>query len=113
MESAATRPAFRDVLDDLIAELERSGDPRSIVIGAYARMEQALAMDGLARRRAEAPLEFLERTLRHLSVSAGAVRRLTGLFSEARFSPHLIDDDKSRQAIDALRQVRDELRSKA
>ncbi len=109
-ESPPEPPAFREVIDDLLADLEGSGDPRLIVIGAYARMEQALATDGIARRRAEAPLEFLDRALRHLEVSAGAVRHLTDLFTEARFSPHVIDEDMSLQAIEALQNVRDELR---
>lgn len=108
-ETSDERPAFVSVLDDLIAELERSSDPRKIVIGAYARMEQALARDGLSRRGSEAPLEFLERALEHLEVSGHAVRRLTTLFAEARFSRHDIDETMSLSAIAALREVRREL----
>jgi len=106
-------PAFSGVIDDLLAELENSGDPRVVVIGAYARMEEALGKDGVARRSAEAPLEFLDRALRQLSVSGHAAERLTGLFAEARFSPHVIDEGMSAEAIDALREIRDELRAKA
>ncbi|NIA25789.1 MAG: DUF4129 domain-containing protein [Gammaproteobacteria bacterium] len=106
-------PAFPGVVDDLLAELEHSGDPRAVVIGAYARMEQALGKDGVARRSTEAPLEFLDRALRQLHVSACAAKRLTSLFAEARFSPHVIDESMSAEAIDALREIRDELRAKA
>lgn len=106
-------PDFSSVIDDLLAELEHSGDPRAVVIGAYARMEQALGKDGMSRRSTEAPLEFLDRALRQLDVSGHAAKRLTGLFAEARFSPHVIDEGMSAEAIDALREIRDELRAKA
>lgn len=101
------------VLDDLLAELERSPDPRQVVIGAYARMEQALARDGTPRRRSEAPLEYLQRALERLQVSSRSVARLTDLFAEARFSPHEIDETMSSEAKAALRDVRGELGASA
>ncbi|GBE22377.1 MAG TPA: DUF4129 domain-containing protein [Actinobacteria bacterium] len=106
-------PAFSGLIDDLLAELDRSGDPRAVVIGAYARMEEALGKDGVVRRSVETPLEFLDRALRRLSVSGHAAKRLTGLFAEARFSPHVIDEGMSAEAIDALSEIRDELRARA
>ena len=102
-------PAVAAVIDDLLGELERSADPRQIVIGAYARMEQALARDGLARRRSEAPLEYLRRALEHLQVGSRSVARLTDLFTEARFSPHEIDEKMAAEAKAALSSVRQEL----
>jgi len=101
--------AVAAVIDDLLAELEQSADPRHIVIGAYARMERALARDGLARRRSEAPHEYLRRALERLQVSSRSVARLTDLFAEARFSPHEIDETMAADAKAALRDVRDEL----
>jgi len=106
---AQETPAVVTVIDDLLGELERSADPRQIVIGAYARMEEALARDGLARRRSEAPHEYLRRALEHLQVSSRSVTRLTDLFAEARFSPHEIDETMAAEAKAALRNVRDEL----
>ena len=38
--------------------------------------------------------------------------RLTGLFQWAKFSPHTVDETMRAEAIDALTQVRDELRAK-
>jgi hypothetical protein len=110
---AAERPieaaAVVGVIDDLLAELERSPDPRYVVISAYGRMEEALAHDGVARKRSEAPLEYLQRALDRLHVSSRSVTRLTDLFTEARFSPHEIDEEMAAAAKAALSDVRDEL----
>ena len=97
------------VIDSVLAELEKSSDPREVVIGAYARMEEALKTVGLPRYRSEAPLEYLARSLRRLAVSGPAVDRLTRLFEIARFSQHEVLPDMSRQATAALRDVRSEL----
>ena len=83
---------------------------RRAIIAAYARMELALAADGLPRARSEAPMEFLERALGRLSVSADSVRRLTDLFEWAKFSHHEPEPGMKDEAIDALLAVRDELR---
>jgi hypothetical protein len=80
------------------------------VIAAYARMERALAASGLARTQAEAPREYLERTLPELGASAGSAKRLTALFERAKFSPHRIDAGMKEEAIAALTALRDELR---
>jgi hypothetical protein len=109
MPSPPATPDIVGVIDDLIDDLERSSDPRRIVIGAYARMERSLARDGLARRKSEAPQEYLRRALEHLHVSSQSVTRLTDLFTEARFSPHEIDETMAAEARAALSAVRDEL----
>jgi hypothetical protein len=111
-EVETDEPAIVAVIDDLIGELERSSDPRKIVIGAYARMEQALARDGVVRRRSEAPLEYLSRALQHLQVSGRAAEQLTALFAEARFSPHDIDETRSSAALTSLKEVREELKAR-
>jgi hypothetical protein len=108
-EEPPAPPAVVGVIDELLAELEQSPDPRHVVISAYGRMEQALAQDGIARRRSEAPFEYLQRALDRLHVSSQSVARLTDLFSEARFSPHEIDDTMASEARAALRDVRNEL----
>lgn len=98
-------------LDDAIDDVRAETDPRRAVIKAYARMESVLAAHGLPRRPAEAPYEYLGRTLRELEASAGSVGRLTDLFARAKFSLHEIDASMRADAIDALTAVRDELRA--
>jgi len=98
--------ALDDTLDDLRAE----SDPRRAVIAAYARLERVLAARGVARHPAETPEEYLARILGELEVDQKSVRRLTVLFSRAKFSPHAVDFEMKEEAIGALERVRDELR---
>ena len=79
------------------------------MIRTYARMEETFAAYGVARDGSEAPFEYLERVLDLLSVSAFSVRRLTQLFSRAKFSPHEVDAGMKEEAIEALAGLRAEL----
>lgn len=97
------------VIESVLLELEGQADARLVVIGAYARMEQALTAAGIPPTQSEAPLEYLARALRHLDVSQSAVVRLTDLFQVARFSTDDIDSRMSDAAKAALAEIRDEL----
>jgi hypothetical protein len=107
--------SFAEALDDVLAEtlddLRAEVDPRRAVIGAYARLERVLGAYGVPRRPAEAPLEFLARTLAEAEVGAVAVERLTQLFERARFSQHDVGPEMKEEAIDALETVREDLRA--
>jgi Domain of unknown function (DUF4129) len=98
--------ALDDALDDLRAE----ADPRRAIVAAYARMERVLAASGIPRKRAETADEYLGRILRELAPGSDAVARLTDLFTQAKFSHHDIDATMKEEAIQALEQIRDELR---
>jgi len=104
---------IRETVDEVLAEtlddLRREQDPRKAVIGAYAKMERTLAARGVPRRESEAPVEYLTRILDVVSASGHSVRRLTGLFARARYSPHEIDAKMKEDAIDALTGLRAEL----
>lgn len=93
-------------VDAAIEELELGGDPSRVVIAAYRNMESALARGGLYRARHEAPHEYVARALGLLEVEESAIRRLTQLFEEARFSTHAINDEMAAEAIEALRSIR-------
>jgi hypothetical protein len=97
-------------LSDAIDDLEAEPDARRAVIAAYARMEGVLARHGLRRLPSETPLEYLRRILLGLTDRADAVKRLTSLFEQAKFSRHEIDSEMKREAVDALREIRDDLR---
>ena len=109
----ASQAAVSAALDESLDDLRSEPDLRKAIIAAYARMEHALAVAGLPRRPAEAPQEYLERTLGELETSAAAVRRLTDLFEWAKFSHHEPVAQMRDEAIDALVAVRDELRAPA
>lgn len=99
------------VLDDALDDLRAEKDARRAVIAAYARLERVLAVHGLGRKPADAPQEYLNRILPRLEVERGSVRRLTELFTRAKFSPHDVDARMKEDAIEALTTVRDELRA--
>ncbi|MHB1801326.1 MAG: DUF4129 domain-containing protein [Actinomycetes bacterium] len=83
-----------------LAEAARSGavlldeivDPRAAVLACYAAMEARLAQAGTGPHAADTPAELLERVRAARSASEGPVAELTGLFVEARFSPHPVDE---------------------
>ncbi|MDQ2981262.1 MAG: DUF4129 domain-containing protein [Actinomycetota bacterium] len=101
--------ALSEALGETLDDLRNEPDPRKAVIGAYARMERALAARGMPREAFEAPIEYLVRILDFVQASAHSVRRLTRLFERARFSPHEIDARMKDDAIDALAGLRAEL----
>jgi hypothetical protein len=109
----AAEAAVVEVLEDTLDDLRRESDPRRAVIAAYARLERTLAAHGLPRGSAETQTEYVARILDELDVDRAAVRRLTDLFSRAKFSQHAVDIGMKEEAIDALEQVRDELRETA
>jgi hypothetical protein len=98
-------------LDDALADLERIREPGLAVRLAYSRAQTGFGRDDIARRPVETEGEYLARLLSRLGVSAEAMRRLTDLFEQARFSRHQIDEDMRRAAVDAFTAVRDELTS--
>ena len=101
--------ALSDVLAATLDDLRSERDPRRAVIGAYARMERALAASGLPRGEAEAPEEYLVRALDELPLSPHAASRLTALFAWARFSVHDVRPEMKDEAIETLEQVQREL----
>ena len=98
------------VLDETLDDLRAEADPRRAIIAAYARLERVLAANGIPRHTSETSDEYLPRVLQGLALDARAVERLTALFTRAKFSHHDVDGAMKEEAIDALEQVRDELR---
>lgn len=111
-EEEALALALADELDDTIDDL-RHCDPRRAVIAAYARMERLFGAHGAARRSSEAPVEYLERVLLELDAGERPVAALTGLFQEAKFSEHELGPRGRDDAIEALVEIRDQLRRSA
>jgi len=105
-----SQEAVSAALDESLDDLRSEPDLRRAIVAAYARMESALAVAGIPRRPAEAPLEYMERALTSLDTSAAAAGRLTVLFEWAKFSQHEPEPQMRDEAIDALVAVRDELR---
>jgi Domain of unknown function (DUF4129) len=111
-EEAALMEAVDEVLADSLDDLRAERDPRRAVIRTYARMERTFAAYGTPRQESEVPQEYVGRVLDRLGVSVFSVRRLTDLYSRAKFSPHEIDAGMKDEAIDALAGLRSELAHK-
>jgi hypothetical protein len=105
----ALRDRVRAELNALSADLDEWPDPREAVIACYVRMERALADAGSPRRATESPLELVRRVLAEHHVPEPDVRRLTDLFTEARFSGHPVTDEMRGAARRSLAAVADAL----
>ncbi|WP_020576219.1 DUF4129 domain-containing protein [Actinopolymorpha alba] len=96
-----------------LAELDA---PRVAVIGAYAAMERTLGDLGLVRNLADTPTDLLERS-REAGLlgpsGAVAVRDLTELFRQARFSSRELPASARSDALAALQKLEEELRAAA
>jgi hypothetical protein len=91
------------------AALRAHPDARQAVIATYAEMERELGERKLRRDPAEGPREYLGRVIGHLRGARPALRRLTGLYEQARFSVHPVDRAMQDQAVDSLEAMRSEL----
>ncbi|HEY3504412.1 MAG TPA: DUF4129 domain-containing protein [Actinocatenispora sp.] len=104
-ELAQAREAMAATMVGSIDAMLADPDPRTAVIGAYARLLEGLAACGLARHAYEAPMEHLRRVLLDLRVRPEPLRALTELFERARFSPHPLTDADRAAALAALREA--------
>ena len=96
------------VLEGALAELGAEADPGRAVRLAYAQAQTGFGhLEG--RGPTESEMEFLTRILLRLGVSAPAMRELTDLFTEARFSAHRIDEAMRDRAVSAVMAVRADL----
>lgn len=105
----ALRRRVAEELTTLSADLGGDTDPREVVIACYLRMEGALARAGSPRGAAETPLELLSRVLGEQAVPEADVRRLTALFTEARFSAHPVTEEMRAAARRSVSAVADAL----
>ena len=105
-------PAIATALEWSLDDLRSEPDPRRAVIAAYARMERLLGDHGVRRHAWEAPLEYLNRVLGRVKISDAAAQQLTGLFQEAKFSPHAVGEAERARAVEILTSIRRELDAK-
>jgi hypothetical protein len=96
-----------------LAEIgDLSREPREAIIACYAAMERELAnVPAAAPQEFDTPTEVLVRAVEHHALRADNAERLVNLFEEARFSPHVMNEEHREVAVDVLRLVLAELRS--
>ncbi|SPM28318.1 DUF4129 domain-containing protein [Mycobacterium terramassiliense] len=96
-----------------LAEIgDLSREPRQAIIACYAAMERELAnVPGAAPQDFDTPTEVLVRAVEHHALQADNAEQLVNLFEEARFSPHVMNEEHREVAVNVLRLVLAELRS--
>ena len=93
-----------------IGDLSR--EPREAIIACYAAMESALAnAPGAVPQDSDTPSEVLARAVEHHALHADSAIQLVDLFTEARFSPHVMNEGHREVAVQTLRLVLAELRA--
>jgi hypothetical protein len=98
-----------------LAEMgDLSREPREAIIACYAAMELGLAnAPGAVPQDSDTPSEVLARAVEHHALRADSATQLVDLFTEARFSPHVMDEGHREVAVRVLQLVLAELRSVA
>ena len=90
-------------------ELEGGKKVQEVIIRAYEEMCRVLGKSGVKDRDSFTPREFEKEIIRQMDIDPEPVARLTGLFEEAKYSSHPIDDSKRRDAIRALKDLKKEV----
>lgn len=98
LESAAGRLALLE-----------TGEPRNAIVAAWLDLERAAGETGLPRQRAETSTEYTSRVLGAWPVDGQRLGDLAGLYREARFSVHALDETHRRRAIDDLQVLHHDL----
>ncbi|MEP7333069.1 MAG: DUF4129 domain-containing protein [Terracoccus sp.] len=83
-------------------ELLETGEPRNAIVAAWLDLERATGETGLPRDRAETSTEYTARVIGVWEVDPARLGDLAGLYREARFSVHPLDEGHRRRAIDDL-----------
>lgn len=87
---------------------------REAIIACYSAMERELAnFPEAAPQEFDTPTEVLARAVEHQALRGDNAVQLVDLFAEARFSPHVMNEDHREVAVRVLRLVLDELASRS
>ena len=94
-----------------LAEIEDlSREPREAIIACYAAMERELEqIPGSVPQDFDTATEVLARAVEHHALHADNATQLVNLFAEARFSPHVMNEQHREVAVQVLQLVLAEL----
>ncbi|BCJ52190.1 hypothetical protein Asp14428_36650 [Actinoplanes sp. NBRC 14428] len=103
--------------EDLVAALDAGlqelsdtdRDPRRAVIACWVRLEQAAAAAGTPRHAGDSPTDLVARLLAEQRVEAAVLTPFAGVYRQARYATHTVDDQMRRQAVSALERLRADL----
>lgn len=97
-----------DVVQGQLADLS-SGTPRNAVVACWLALEEAVADIGLYRDPSLTSVEFTQEVIEAYTLDEAAIRRLSALYREARFSSHAITEQHRQAAAGALQTLSAEL----
>jgi sulfite exporter TauE/SafE len=92
-----------------IDELGSGSDTRTTVIRCYTDMCRVIAKHGVKEEEHLTPREFQKLALDTLPVPEEQMEALVNVFEEARYSQHILDNEASKRAVDALEAVKSKL----
>lgn len=90
------------IVKQTLTDLKSDGKYQSIIITCYKQMCVLLSVHGLTIKVDQTPREFANNVSAKLRLGGEAVRGLTFLFEEARYSDHEIDDAMRMSAVNEL-----------
>lgn len=99
--ASARREAMR-IIQKTALNLRLTGNYREAILDCYKQMCNVLSDHGFKIGFHETASEFSNSVCRKLELGGDAVKGLTFLFEEARYSDHEIDDAKRVKALDEL-----------
>ena len=97
-----------DVVQEQLADLS-SGSPRNAGVACWLALEEAVTDTGLYRHPSSTSVEFTETVIEAYTLNEAAIRRLSALYREARFSSHAITEQHRQAAARALQTLSAEL----
>ncbi|MCK5561131.1 MAG: DUF4129 domain-containing protein, partial [Thermoplasmata archaeon] len=99
--------AIKQIVTELVYELETKDKIRKAIYNAYLKMLEVLRTYGFIRKKSETPAEF-ERAIRKAlpGVNKKHLKSLTRLFIEARYSNHKLTKKARSKAIRNLKQIK-------
>jgi hypothetical protein len=96
-----------------LRELRQHADPRQSIIACYARLEHLLEDYGVPTYNHLTPQEYMGAAMQGVDVPLDAFAGLVGLFEQARYSLHPLDNVAREQAIEHLQTIKSHLEWRA
>jgi hypothetical protein len=106
--AAGVTVELHDEAQEQLAVLHE-GAPRNAIVACWMGLQAATLRAGMPTIVSETAEEYLLRAIRSLSLDPAAMGELAGLYREARFSEHVVDETQRQRAAAALRVLADQL----
>lgn len=106
---AAVADAVAGAVTDSLDEILQRGSVAEAIIASWLAVESSLRRAGMPLRRSDTSSDMVARALASFGVRESALRSLSELYREARFSTHVLPEIDRERARADLRAVRADL----